>query len=70
MAGKRRARTSVIAACQPGKLVAPLTFAGTCNTAVVDAYFAHVLLPVLPVQVIGSGNQMTDWSDAVQHMST
>ena len=48
VAGKRRARTSVIAACQPGKLVAPLTFAGTCNTAVVDAYFAHVLLPVLP----------------------
>ena len=48
MAGKRRARTSVIAACQQGKLIAPLTFAGTCNTAVVDAYFAHVLLPVLP----------------------
>ena len=31
-----------------GKLVAPLTFAGTCNTEVVDAYFAQVLLPVLP----------------------
>ena len=44
----RRERTSVIAACQDGKLVAPLTFAGTCNTEVVDAYFAQVLLPVLP----------------------
>ncbi len=32
-----RERTSVIAACQNGKLVAPLTFAGTCNTEVVDA---------------------------------
>ena len=68
VAGKRRARTSVIAACQQGKLVAPLTFAGTCNTAVVDAYFAHVLLPVLPVQVIGSGNQMTDCA-APEHVS-
>lgn len=48
VAGKRRERTSVIAACQQGKLVAPLTFAGTCNTEVVDAYFEHVLLPVLP----------------------
>ena len=48
VAGRRRERTSVIAACQDGKLVAPLTFAGTCNTKVVDAYFAQVLLPVLP----------------------
>jgi transposase len=48
VAGRRRERTSVIAACQNGKLVAPLTFAGTCNTEVVDAYFAQVLLPVLP----------------------
>ena len=48
VAGRRRERTSVIAACQDGKLVAPLTFAGTCNTEVVDAYFAQVLLPVLP----------------------
>ena len=46
--GKRRGRTSVIAACQGNKLVAPLTFAGTCTTEVVDAYFAQVLLPVLP----------------------
>ena len=37
-----------MAACQNGRLVAPLTFAGTCNTEVVDAYFAQVLLPVLP----------------------
>jgi len=48
VAGKRRERTSVIAASQNGKLVAPLTFAGTCTTEVVDAYFAAVLLPALP----------------------
>lgn len=46
--GRRRGRTSVIAACQGGKLVAPLTFADTCNTEAVDAYFAAVLLPALP----------------------
>lgn len=46
--GRRRARTSVIAACQGGKLVAPFTFAGTCTTEVVDAYFERVLLPALP----------------------
>lgn len=48
VAGRRRERTRVIAACQNSRLVAPLTFAGTCNTEVVDAYFAQVLLPVLP----------------------
>jgi hypothetical protein len=48
VAGQRRGRTSVIAICQGHKLVAPLTFAGTCTTEVVDAYFAQVLLPVLP----------------------
>ena len=48
VAGKRRERTSVIAAAQHGKLVAPLTFEGTCTTEVVDVYFEQVLLPVLP----------------------
>jgi transposase len=46
--GKRHERTSIIAASQGGKLVAPLTFNGTCNTEVVDAYFEQVLLPALP----------------------
>ena len=48
VAGKRRARTSVIAAAEHRKLVAPFTLAGTCTTAVVEAYWAHVLLPALP----------------------
>lgn len=48
VAGKRRGRTSIIAASQGSKLVAPLTFDGTCTTEVVDAYFARVLLPALP----------------------
>jgi len=48
VAGKRRERTSIIAAAQKGKLVAPLVFQGSCNTEVVDAYFEQVLLPELP----------------------
>ena len=48
MAGKRRERTSLIAASQPGKLVAPLVFQGSCTMEVVEAYFENVLLPELP----------------------
>ena len=48
VAGKRRERTSIIAASQKNKLVAPLVFQGSCNTEEVDVYFAEVLLPVLP----------------------
>jgi transposase len=48
VAGKRRERTSIIAASQHDKLVAPLVFQGSCNTEVVDAYFEQVLLPELP----------------------
>jgi transposase len=48
VAGKRRERTSIIAASRHGRLIAPLVFQGTCNTEVVDAYFQQVLLPELP----------------------
>jgi len=48
VAGKRRERTSIISASQGSRLVAPFVFQGCCNTAVVDVYFAQVLLPALP----------------------
>lgn len=48
VAGKRRARTSIIAASQHGKLVAPLVFQGSCNTEVLDTCFEKVRLPALP----------------------
>ena len=48
VAGKRRERTSIMGAFRAGKLVAPLAFQGSCNTEVVDVYFAQVLLPALP----------------------
>ncbi len=48
VAGSRHRRTSIIAASQNAKLVAPFVFAGSCNTEVVDTYFEKVLLPALP----------------------
>ena len=48
VAGKRRERTSIIAASQQNKLVVPLVFQGNCNTEVVEVYFEQVRLPVLP----------------------
>jgi len=49
VAGKRRERTSIIAASRQNKLVAPLVFPSSCNTEVGDVYFEKVLLPALPV---------------------
>ncbi len=46
--GKRRERTSIIAASRNNKLIAPLVFQGSCNTEVVDVYFEQMLLPALP----------------------
>ena len=46
--GKRRERTSIIAASQKSRLVAPFVFQGSCNAEVVDIYFEKVLLPALP----------------------
>ena len=46
--GKRRERTSIIAASQKSRLVAPFVFQGSCNAEVVDTCFEKVLLPALP----------------------
>lgn len=48
VAGARRERTSIMAASQQGKLVAPLVFQDSCNMEVVDTCFEKGLLPVLP----------------------
>ena len=48
VSGARRHRTSIIAASQRQKLIAPFIFDGHCTSEVVDLYFQHVLLPVLP----------------------
>ena len=48
VSGKSRRRTSVIGAWRRGRLVAPVVFEGSCNSAVVDAYFEQVLLPTIP----------------------
>lgn len=46
--GSRIGRTNVIAALNEGKLVAPFTFSGPCNTALLDDYLKEGLLPLLP----------------------
>ena len=50
--GKRRERTSLIAASRKNKLIAPLVFQGSCNTEVVDVY-----LETRGPQIVCSGNQ-------------
>ena len=45
--GARRGRTSVISASRDGRLVQPMVFEGHCDRAVVEAYFAKVLLPAI-----------------------
>lgn len=45
--GKRRERTSWIAALKEGKVFAPLTFEGCCNRHVVEAWLTESLLPQL-----------------------
>lgn len=45
--GHRTQRISMIAAWCQGKVLAPLTFEGYCDSALVEAWFEKVLLPVL-----------------------
>jgi transposase len=67
--GERRERTSLIAASQHGRLVAPLVFQGSCTTKVVDAYFEQVLLPALPPgSVIVLGNARFHQSPTTQRL--
>ena len=71
VAGKRRERTSLIAASQHNKLVAPLVFQGSCNMEVVDVYFEKVLLPVLPAgSVIVLDNARFHQSPTTQKLVT
>jgi transposase len=43
----------LIAALHHHQLIAPLVFAGTCNTALFEAYVEHCLVPILkPGQVV------------------
>ena len=51
--GHRTQRVSLIDALHQQKLIAPLVFAGTCNTALFEAYIEHCLVPVLkPGQIV------------------
>ena len=43
--GSRGKRTSILAAYQKGELVAPLTFEGSCNRALLEKWLEEQLLP-------------------------
>ena len=45
--GHRTQRVSAIAAWRQGQVLAPLTFEGYCDSALVEAWFEQELLPVL-----------------------
>lgn len=45
--GQQRPRTSLIGAYLQRKLIAPMLFEGTCNTAVFNQWLEHMLLPEL-----------------------
>jgi len=48
ISGKRTRRINVVGAWKDGRLVAPMVFEESCNTALINAYFEQVLLPALP----------------------
>ena len=51
--GHRTQRVSMAAAWCQGQVLAPLTFEGYCDSALIEAWFAQELLPVLrPGQVV------------------
>lgn len=45
--GKKRERVSWLSALKEGKLLAPLTFEGSCNKDLFEAWLKNCLLPVL-----------------------
>lgn len=52
-AGKRSIRVSIIGALSQKKLIAPLTFEGSCNRQVFEKWLEEMLLPsLLPSQTI------------------
>ncbi|MGL5784036.1 MAG: IS630 family transposase [Alphaproteobacteria bacterium] len=46
--GKKRERHSMIGGWMQGQFIAPMTFQGGCNAAVLNAWLEHVLLPHIP----------------------
>lgn len=67
--GKRSARVSIIAALAQEKLIAPLTFEGSCNRMVFEKWFADSLLPKLsPGQTIILDNATFHKSEKIREL--
>lgn len=45
--GKKKLRVNMIAALSNGKIIAPFTFEGNCDTEIFETYIEKILLPTL-----------------------
>lgn len=67
--GKRSVRVSIIAALNQKKLIAPLTFEGSCNRQVFEKWLEDSLLPLLsPGQTIILDNATFHKSEKIQKL--
>jgi transposase len=67
--GKRSLRVSIIAALHQEKLLAPLTFEGSCNRQVFEKWLAEQLLPTLsPGQTIILDNATFHKADKIKEL--
>lgn len=65
--GKRIARVSIIAALNQGKLIAPLTFEGSCNRQVFEKWLTESLIPMLlPGQTVILDNATFHKSETIK----
>ena len=47
ISGKKYKRTSIVAARVDGKIIAPMQYSGTMDSALFEAWFENMLLPLL-----------------------
>jgi transposase len=67
--GHRTRRISMIAGWCEGKVLAPMTFEGTCNTALVEAWVKRFLLAELkPGQLVVIDNASFHKSDTIRKL--
>lgn len=67
--GKRSCRVSMISALCQGKLIAPLTFVGSCNRVVFEKWLGEQLLPELkPGQTVILDNATFHKSEKIREL--
>ena len=67
--GKRSVRVSLISALCQGKLIAPLTFEGTCNRSIFEEWLSEKLVPELkPGQTVILDNATFHKSEKIRNL--